>query len=835
MNDSQPLDPNHLPSELAERQALAQQLKGLAQAARARGELLTAMLHASDALMLFPNEREFLDLVDEVALSTSDPLSLVPVASGSVHVATAAARARIMMMKKDILGAIQLLTEVVQVAPELPYLPWVQRWLGQPAVLARFSFEQVGPPIVRATLRIGGAVRVPPEPSDERLPNVRAGALLLEQLRGQFPQESVLYFGEALLRRRLGDPNATLSVASAGVQRFPQDARLQIAMLNALRDAKRPDEALAHARKALELDPADGAPLYDAAWAFADADRPADAARVFEELLQRFSDYPGARAAYHAVRFRISGAHEDRVALVTLRERQWWNEEVVGFANAVDPVRPYFNYLPGPGDATASAARHLARELEAVIRGCGVGGQLQMGLESQHLDSPSVPLAFDLALRTLGARGQLEISVAEVQAPDPRADKAQVPFHLWAYEGTTPRRAYPAADPRAQTAIGELAATLFRVETWDPAARALAQQMGPEWLHALLSVMTDPPTPPDGAFDAFTWTYRCQVAAALVISHLGPWQNGPGRSALNAVLYGPSDWVTDAAVIAFGFRAVTEPAVRPEVEAIFGWLRGQIPNQGYTSFEPVLAQVWLGLGSHSAAHQSELEEWIEQIEAELASKNHVKPPTRRYGGLTLEQYAEFSFHRDRLMGNGAQQGVFPAMMKFVVGQPPPELSALCQRFNVPLLSNEGRLYPYIREWQEALNADGELQTRFVELQRSQQLRDLDVTTDEQEALDQIRRGEMDMHLRMAQQQAAQRALAEGSAGDPDPVVFPNQKVRKLSDYVRIMKRMQGGDFMGAIAEYGLDMMSYSSVATAWGAKFAADPSLNEKFSRMMAS
>jgi hypothetical protein len=48
-----------------------------------------------------------------------------------------------------------------------------------------------------------------------------------------------------------------------------------------------------------------------------------------------------------------------------------------------------------------------------------------------------------------------------------------------------------------------------------------------------------------------------------------------------------------------------------------------------------------------------------------------------------------------------------------------------------------------------------------------------------------------------------------------------------------MKRMQGGDFMGAIGEYGLDMASYSSVATAWGAKFAADPSLNEKFSRMM--
>ena len=834
MNPSQQLDPNHLPSDLAERQAVASELKALTLAARARGELLTAMLHASDALMLFPNEREYLDLLDEVALSTQDPLSLVPVASGSVHVATAAARARILMMKKDMLAAIELLAEVVQVAPDLAYFPWIQRWLQQPGVVARFTWEQVGPPIVRTALRVGSAVSVPANPADPRLPNVFASAHIFELLRAQFPNENILYFGEVLLRRRLGDPNATLAVAIAGVQRFPQDPRMQISMLNALRDAKRPDEALAHARKALELDPGDGAPLYDAGWAFADAGRPADGVRVFEELISRFPDYPCARGAFHALRYKVSGAHEDRVALVTLREREWWNEEVVEFANEIDPVRPYYNYLPGPGDATAAAGRKITRELASVIQCCGAGVELELGVESEYLDSPSVPLAFDLALRALGARGKLDIAVGEVQIPDPRVEKAPVAFRLWAYEGTTPRRVYPAADPRAQAAIAGLAGTLFRVETWDPAARALAQQMGPDWLNALLSVLTDPPIPPDSAFDAFTWMYRCQIATALVLSHLGPWQNGPGRAALYALVYGPSDWTTDAALIALGFRATTEPALRPEIEAVFGWLRGQVPAKGYTSFEPVLAHVWLGLGSHGPQAQAELEEWLETIEDELPTKNRVKHPTRRYGGLTLEQYAEFSFERDRIMGNVSQQGVGAALKSFVVGQVPPELSALCQRFGVPMQSRDNRMYPYIREWQEALNANSELHEHFVELQRSQELRKMGVSPDEQAALDQIRHGEMDMHLRMAQQQAAQRAVAEGNAGDPDPLVFPGQKVQKLSDYVRIMKRMQGGDFMGAIAEYGLDMMSYSSVATAWGAKFAADPSLNEKFSRMMA-
>jgi hypothetical protein len=50
---------------------------------------------------------------------------------------------------------------------------------------------------------------------------------------------------------------------------------------------------------------------------------------------------------------------------------------------------------------------------------------------------------------------------------------------------------------------------------------------------------------------------------------------------------------------------------------------------------------------------------------------------------------------------------------------------------------------------------------------------------------------------------------------------------------RIGARSRRRSCLGAIGEYGLDMTSYSSVAGAWGAKFAADPSLNEKFSRMM--
>jgi hypothetical protein len=161
--------------------------------------------------------------------------------------------------------------------------------------------------------------------------------------------------------------------------------------------------------------------------------------------------------------------------------------------------------------------------------------------------------------------------------------------------------------------------------------------------------------------------------------------------------------------------------------------------------------------------------------------------------------------------------------------PPPALVALCQKANV----NPNR--PFIDEWQEALNASPAVSARYIEARREYELGQMGVSSNEKAALDNIVDGNMDMHLRMAQAQQAQAQVAQGDAGDPDPVVFPGQRVARLSDYVGIMKGMQTGNMMGALAAYGLDMMSYGAVAQAWAAKMSADPVLTEKFSRMMQS
>lgn len=834
------LDPNALPDHEQRRQELGNELRQKAKESLNRGELVSAMLFASDALMLFPNDRTYLDLIDHIAQGTADPLSTVPVATGAIHPATGAVRARILMTQQNLTEAISLLCAVVEAAPHIAYMEWLTRWL-QPHVIPKLGWDFLAQNVVRTSLRFGTRLAVPPHPKDPRVANVKAAVACFAAMRQHFT-ESMLLAGEAMLRRRLGDHQATLQVATEAAQRFPQDWRCQICALNAFGDAKQPDQALQHARRAMELDPKDNAPLRDAAFAYLDAERPNEAVNLLSELLQKEEDYPGAKAAFHYARFKSSGSEQDKQALLMLRERQWWDGEARDLAEKVSPSVMYSNYLPGPGDATASAARHISRELGHVIRCCGLNAEVTYSVTSQYFESPSVGTAFNLAMRSMGASGKFNVTVEEAQVPDPRLDKANVAYRLWAYQDMAPQRVYPDADPRVKDAIAHIAEQLFELGAWDNTARGIAQQFGPEWIQAFMAVFTDPPLPPEhGDFDAVYWTYRCQIATALVLSNMGDWMTGPGRNAVFALVYGPTDWTTDAGLIALSARALAGgavpggDAVRAEVEQVLQWMRGQIPERGFTCWEKPLQHVWLNLGNLAPELVADIEQWVERYDVELPRKNRVRPPERRYRGLTLEQYAEFCLERDKILTPIGYQGTGATIS--AIQNPPPELSQLMERFGLPARdpNHFNQCYPFIVEWQEALNANRQLMSRFLEVKENIEFERMGVSADEKAALDQIRGGNMDMHLRMAQAQSAQRAVAEGNAGDPDPEVFPGQPVARLSDYVGILKGMQTGDMMGALARYGLDMMSYSSVATAWGAKMAADPVLTEKFTKMMAS
>lgn len=67
----------------------------------------------------------------------------------------------------------------------------------------------------------------------------------------------------------------------------------------------------------------------------------------------------------------------------------------------------------------------------------------------------------------------------------------------------------------------------------------------------------------------------------------------------------------------------------------------------------------------------------------------------------------------------------------------------------------------------------------------------------------------------------------------DVEVSPGNKVAKLSDYVKIMKAMQSGDMNAALEPFRLNMMDWGTIAMEWGQKFASNPTLNAKMTKML--
>jgi hypothetical protein len=173
-----------------------------------------------------------------------------------------------------------------------------------------------------------------------------------------------------------------------------------------------------------------------------------------------------------------------------------------------------------------------------------------------------------------------------------------------------------------------------------------------------------------------------------------------------------------------------------------------------------------------------------------------------------------------------------------------QLVALCQEYGIqpkdnpdgsPDIMGTAR----IPEWDRLLETDPQVKQQYMAELTKQQMRQqgIDPNSPQGKArLAVMSGGAMPQELvqeEIKRQQAAQQQLASGQGGDPDPVVFPGQKLAKLSDYVGLMKGMQTGDMQGALKRYGLDMTSYGQAAAQWGNRLAADPVLNAKFSAMM--
>jgi hypothetical protein len=140
--------------------------------------------------------------------------------------------------------------------------------------------------------------------------------------------------------------------------------------------------------------------------------------------------------------------------------------------------------------------------------------------------------------------------------------------------------------------IGALALQNFSMHRNDAQASHAAAELGVAAVRDLLAVLVHPPALPAGSH-ASAWLPRVQLTVALVLAHIDDgWETSERRKALLSMLFGPSDWITSAAIRALTWIAQSEHAHAMDIHEQFERLEANIPNFGGCCWADTLYEQW---------------------------------------------------------------------------------------------------------------------------------------------------------------------------------------------------------------------------------------------------
>lgn len=259
----------------------------------------------------------------------------------------------------------------------------------------------------------------------------------------------------------------------------------------------------------------------------------------------------------------------------------------------------------GPG----SIRRFIWERGDASIRGAAMAIARGARITKQACSSLEAPSVLLSIRRVMGP--ELTISTSLREPHDPREPIGQVAFRLWTYEGLEPR-ATIAPKPATRALVGAFALRPYALDAWSDVASELAASLDEDAIDDVLAVMADPPEGPP-YLTAWDFWFRAQIAAALIVSHVGtkPWGESKRRARLLDLTRGPADWGNAAAMVALFDVATREPETRAEIrEALLALTRIEMTPPRYQHVMRPAALVLRELGDLDRETARALDELI---------------------------------------------------------------------------------------------------------------------------------------------------------------------------------------------------------------------------------
>ncbi|MER5928871.1 tetratricopeptide repeat protein [Streptomyces sp. NPDC002054] len=426
-------------------------------------------------------------------------------------------------------AAVDRLGAVIGAEPERG---WAQvAWLARPDLAGLVSPEAVG----RAVAAVTGGLPEGPAPAGLR-EAVGPFRGLVGAVLERHPEHTALLTLASVLARRLGEPDEA---------------------------ARWAEQALAVCQAEIARDPSDLERYVDVAEVYQRTGRPAEGLPWLDRVLDIDPGHPTAGPAVHALRHAAEGGGTEHLLALSDHLREYPDHGYAGhlLAELCDGV-PWLGHVHPASEASLGV-------LHRILADPGTAPGSGIELVGSHLEPPSTVLAVRMGLPRSG------IAYKCVPLPDPRLPQHEVGTRLWEFDGPAAR---PALDPPSRPAA-ELVRQVASVG-WDAPGAAYdhAVRLSGLSLGDLLAVCVHPPLPRDSAQGAYLlgrqpelWVRAVQTFACLGIAHHHadePWAGSRRRAVLIDLLFGPEDWVNEAAGFALLATAWADPAAREEVGAL---------------------------------------------------------------------------------------------------------------------------------------------------------------------------------------------------------------------------------------------------------------------------
>lgn len=574
-----------------------------------------ALFHLACAIGTDPENQEWLFYADTVFdLLGSGVFQYVELGE-NVYFAIAALRAYYLWKIGEGEGAVALLSQVIAVVPDIPYLYWLERWLRDSEGIAQVPENTLYQMVSRNIYQMDAYVAERGQGLYDLLIELFLG---LGEPTGQ-PYMSK-YMVLSMLYRRVGKMEEALAAAKEGYEKVPTAVNATFVAL-CYKDMDDIPNMKEYTDLSLRLDPKSTAICNDMGDVLLAHERFEEAASYYGIAMGDEED-DWAEPSYYYSRYRMGGKDADEM-FGLLKEYHRSHPDSRRAGQLIDEAedflypekRRFYDSMPSLQEALANLLHNICESYQDKydsplhVLTKGESGSIRVTLSC--LESPSAVRALNLYLSDYDSR-DCSVNLVCDNCPKPSPlEPVQGSFRLWdadEHYHFTPRAERP--EPRVAELVRELALHNYSLTGWYEKAMELSASLQPEDRASLYGSMVYPPRCPRDDYYMDWWLERIQFAAVFLLAALDEREGMILSPAACDICMGQIDWPLLPAMIVLTYQAIRHEEVKSTAMVLFRTLMDRIYKKEFCFFTVTYLVCMLNLPGLEDKTRDTLRQWL---------------------------------------------------------------------------------------------------------------------------------------------------------------------------------------------------------------------------------